>query len=271
MKPKIGILGCGWLGFALAKKMIALKYYVAGTTTTKANLEILKQEGINPFYVELFKDGVRGHLIDFLKEVDVLVINIPPKREGDSTDYLAKIEQLYEACRIMHIEKIIFVSSTSVYGKVQGEVTEKTKPAPVTASAKAVLKAENLFVKDSSMDSTIVRFGGLIGRDRHPVTYLSGQQNLTNGDDYINLIHLDDCLDILTGIISESWWNTLINGVYPLHPTKREYYSEQARKRGLPEPTYKKGYAGKSGKLVRARTLESLGFEFKKPIDTSGE
>ncbi|QBA63149.1 NAD-dependent epimerase/dehydratase family protein [Muriicola soli] len=269
MSSKIGILGCGWLGFALAKKLISQEYTVLGSTTTRANLEILKQEGIVPFYVELFKDGARGDLIDFLKEVDILIVNIPPKRKSDTSDYFNKIEQLHEACKIMHVEKVIFVSSTSVYGDLQGEVTEKSKPKPVTTSAKAVFKAEKLFAEDASISSTIVRFGGLIGPDRHPVTYLSGQQNLSNGDETINLIHLEDCLDIILSIIMEDWWGKLINGVYPLHPVKSDYYVQEARKRGLALPSYTKGYAGKSGKVVKAKTLESLGFQFKKPIDGS--
>lgn len=269
MNPKIGIIGCGWLGFALARKLISLDYPVLGTTTTKANLELLKNEGITAYYVELFKEGVKGNLIDFLKDSDILVINIPPKRKGDSMDYLGKIEQLYEACKIMHKEKIIFVSSTSVYGNLQGEINEKTSPKPATEAAKAVLRAEQLFSKDSSFNSTIVRFGGLIGPDRHPVTYLSGQQNLTNGDDHINLIHLDDCLAVLTNIISLGWWDKTLNAVYPHHPAKRDYYTQEARKRGLPEPDYKKGYAGKTGKLIQSKTLKSLGFEFKTPIDAS--
>lgn len=269
MNSKIGILGCGWLGFALAKKLISQDYTVLGTTTTRANLEILKQEGISPFYVEIFKDGAKGHLIDFLKEVDILIVNIPPKRKSDTSDYFNKIDQLHEACKIMHLEKVIFVSSTSVYGELQGVVTEKSKPKPVSASAKAVFKAEKLFTEDASISSTIVRFGGLIGPDRHPVTYLSGQQNLSNGDEPVNLIHLEDCLDILISIITENWWNKLINGVYPLHPLKRDFYVQEARKRGLTQPSYTKSYAGKSGKEVKAKTLQSLGFQFKKPIDGS--
>ncbi len=269
MKPHVGILGCGWMGFPLARRFISMGYPVSGTTTTKGNLDILRNEGITTYYVELFNDGVKGSLIDFLKDIDILIIDIPPKRKAAEEDYFSKISQLYEAIKIMHLRKIIFVSSTSVYGEVEGAITEKSAPKPKTDSAKKLLAAEKLFMSDKALDATVVRFGGLIGPDRHPVTYLSGQHELSNGDDAVNLIHLEDCILILTGIVSNEWWGKLMNGVYPDHPTKRAYYTKEATNRGLPAPDYTKGYAGKTGKIIKTKTLDSLNFKFTAPLDTS--
>ena len=267
MKPHVGILGCGWLGFPLAKRLLSLGFPVLGTTTTRSNLGILQNEGIDAYFVELFRDGVKGDLITFLNGIDILIIDFPPKRKADSGDYQGKMEQLYEACKITHTEKVILVSSTSVYGNIQGEVTERTEPRPVSDAAKALVEAEALFSNDPSLSCTVVRFGGLIGPDRHPVTYLAGQQNLTNGDDYVNLIHLEDFISLLVAVITENWWGKLINGVYPEHPRKKDYYTREAHHRGLPEPVYKKDYAGKSGKIIKSKILSHLGFEFSTPID----
>ena len=267
MKTRIGILGCGWLGFPLAKKLLSLGFPVSGTTTTRSNLGILQNEGIEAYYVELFRDGVKGDLISFLNGIHILIIDFPPKRKADSGDYEGKMKQLYEACKITRMEKVILVSSTSVYGNIQGEVTEDTEPRPATDSAKALVSSEKLFLKDPLFSCTVVRFGGLIGPDRHPVTYLSGQKDIPNGDDFINLIHLTDCISLLVAVITENWWGNLINGVYPEHPRKKEYYTREARLRGLPEPVYIKDYAGKSGKLIKSKTLRQLGFQFSTPID----
>ena len=168
----------------------------------------------------------------------------------------------------MHLKKIIFVSSTSVYGEVQGEVTERSVLKPGSDSAKQLVAAEKLFMGDKDMEATIVRFGGLLGPDRHPVTYLAGQHELSNGDDAINLIHIDDCILLLTSIVTNQWWGKLMNGVYPDHPTKRIYYTKEATKRGLPVPEYTKGYAGKTGKIVKTKTLDALKFKFMNPIDS---
>ncbi|NNE02186.1 MAG: SDR family oxidoreductase [Arenibacter sp.] len=266
MKPRVGILGVGWLGFPLGKSLVKLGYPVSGSTTNKANLELIANEGIDSYYISLFEEGVRGSLIDFLKEIDILLINVPPNRSTDDDSYLKKMRQLYEAVKIMHVEKIIFVSSTSVYGSLSGEVTEKSVPKPNTPSGKQLLAAENLFKKDTSLSTTIVRFGGLIGPDRHPVTFLSGRKNIKNGDDVINLIHLEDCMYLLTAIISNSWWNEIFNGVYPYHPSKKEYYTAEAKKRGLPIPEYLATYPGKSGKLIKGDAFVAKKMQFKTPL-----
>jgi len=266
LKPRIGILGVGWLGFPLGKSLAKMGYPVSGSTTKKANLELIANEGIDSYYISLYEEGVRGNLIDFLKEIDILVINVPPNRKVEDDSYAKKMRQLYEAVKIMHVEKVIFVSSTSVYGDLIGEVTEKTVPKPKTASGKQLLVSENLFKKDKSLSTTIVRFAGLIGPDRHPVTFLSGRKNLKNGDDVINLIHLEDCIYLLTAIISNEWWNEVFNGVYPYHPSKKEYYTSEAKKRGLPIPEYLSTYPGKSGKLIKGDAFEAKDIQFKTPL-----
>jgi nucleoside-diphosphate-sugar epimerase len=271
LKPKIGVFGCGWLGFPLAKELVKMGYTVNGSTTTKANLDLIGNEGIDPFLVQLYEEGVRGNLISFLKGIDILVINVPPNRAANAEDYVPKMRQMYEAIKIMRISKVIFVSSTSVYGELSGEVTEKTIPKPKTETGKQLLTAEKLFKDDPSLATTIVRFGGLIGPDRHPVTFLSGRKNMKNGDDMINLIHLEDCIYLITSIIANEWWNEIFNGVYPHHPTKREYYTEEAKKRGLPPPEYLKTYPGKSGKLIKGRAFEKKNLHFKTPIASQFE
>jgi hypothetical protein len=65
---------------------------------------------------------------------------------------------------------------------------------------------------------------------------------------------LDDCLGIIQAIVWHGWWHETINGVYPLHPKKKEYYPGEARKRGLKPPIYIRE-SGKIGKIVSPYTL----------------
>ena len=50
---KISILGCGWLGLPLAKALLKKKFHVNGSTTTVEKLDVLKDEGINPFLIDI--------------------------------------------------------------------------------------------------------------------------------------------------------------------------------------------------------------------------
>lgn len=260
-------MGCGWLGLPLAISLIADDYVVQGSTTSEEKCELLKKEGIAPFCITLSENTISGAIASFLKNADVLIINVPPKlRGGGKENYVKKMQLVHQEVQKAAIRKIIFVSSTSVYGDIDGEVDENTPPQPVTESGKQLLEAELLFKNDPALQTTIVRFGGLIGPKRHPITMLSGRQNLSNGKAPINLIHLEDCIRILKAIIANSWWNELLNAVYPEHPDKQNYYSKEAQKRALQPPDYKHNNS-KKGKLIHSKTLQNVKkFTFKTPI-----
>ncbi|UII77339.1 SDR family oxidoreductase [Flagellimonas sp. HMM57] len=253
MIEKIGILGCGWLGLPLAKHFVSKKYEVHGTTTSEQKLRELKQEGIVPYHISLSVTKIEGDIQNFLSHIDVLILNVPPKLRGANKEsYIEKIRLLYSAVKKSAVVKLIFVSSTSVYGDVEGEVTEETRPEPVTESGKQLLQCEQLFINDGALESTIIRFGGLIGPTRHPVTMLSRRQNLKNGNDPVNLIHLKDCIHLIDTIIENNYWSEVFNGVYPLHPSKKEYYTNEAIKRGLNIPEYSDEFTSKPGKIIRS-------------------
>ncbi len=252
---KIGVLGCGWLGLPLAKSFVADGFFVHGSTTSEEKIAILKKEGIVPFLITFHEYGIEGDISDFFKTLEVLVVNIPPKlRNGNNENYVKKIKLLHEAVKKSTLDKIIFISSISVYGAVDGKVTEESIPHPTTASGKQLLAAEKIFLDDQNLQTTVIRFGGLIGPDRHPITTLSGRENLSNGNAPVNLIHLNDCIQIIRSVFENSWWNEVINGVHPDHPSKQEYYTEAAKKRNLQIPDYKED-TNKKGKIVVPKVL----------------
>ena len=248
-------MGCGWLGLPLAKSFVSDGYRVHGSTTSEEKLSALKKEGITPFLISFHERVIEGDISGFLQDVELLVVNIPPKlRNGAKENYVKKIQLLYREIKKSAVKKIIFISSTSVYGAMNGEVTEETTPEPTTESGKQLLAAEKIFFEDKNLLSTIIRFGGLIGPNRHPITMLSGRVTLSNGNAPVNLIHLDDCLLIIRAVHLKSWWNELINGVHPHHPTKRNYYAQEAKKRNLQAPDYKED-TGIKGKIVVPKVL----------------
>lgn len=248
-------MGCGWLGLPLANSFVSDGYRVHGSTTSEEKLALLKKEGIVPFLISFHEDVIKGDISGFLHNIDLLVVNIPPKlRRGNSENYVKKIELLHREIKKNAVKKVIFISSTSVYGNVEGKVTEESIPDPITESGKQLLAAEQLLSRDKNLQTTIVRFGGLIGPNRHPVTMLSGRKELSNGSAPINLIHIDDCIRIIRAIFQNSWWNELINGVHPNHPAKQKYYTKEAKKRNLQAPDYKEDNAMK-GKIIAPKVL----------------
>ena len=256
MSKTVGVIGCGWLGLPLAVELIKKGYTVRGTTSTPSKLSMLEEKGIRPFEIILQPDKIEGPIDELLSDLEILIINVPPRmRRGSSESYIDKMNELHSKIQAANVDKVIFVSSTSVYGNIEGDVDESTPVEPVTESAKHLLAAENLFMDDEVLKTSILRFGGLIGPDRHPVSMLSGKEDLSNGDDAVNLIHRDDCIHMIITILENEWWHEIFNGVYPDHPRKSEYYTKEAAIRGIKAPGYK-GLKGQTeGKLIKSRNF----------------
>jgi nucleoside-diphosphate-sugar epimerase len=240
---QISILGCGWLGLPLAKKLIEKGHSVNGSTTSENKLSILTESGINPFLVTLESEGVSESITDFLAKSEILIIDIPPKLRGNNADtekkvFVEKIKNLIPFIEQSTVKKVLFVSSTSVYGNENEIVTEQTTPNPDTESGKQLLLAEALLQNNSLFETTIIRFGGLIGEDRHPVKSLSGKENLENPDAPVNLIHQTDCIGLIYEIICQSKWGEVFNAVAPFHPSREIYYTGKAIALNLPLPKF---------------------------------
>jgi len=242
-KPQISILGCGWLGFPLAKKMLSEGYSVKGSTTSEEKITILHENGIIPYQIALSEDGIQGPMTNFLEHSEILIIDIPPGLRKatlpvSGKTFVTKIEKLLPYIAQSSIKKVLFVSSTSVYADENRLVTEDTFPNPDTESGRQLAEVELLLRNNPNFETTIVRFGGLIGEDRHPIKMLAGRENLDNPDAPVNLIHQKDCIGIMLRIIENEVWNETFNAVTPDHPTRKDYYHKKAQEMNLAIPKF---------------------------------
>mgnify|MGYP006192865397 FL=1 len=278
MNKKISILGCGWLGLPLAKSLLAKGYEVKGSTTSESKLEVLKNVGISPFQIQLDAHQIIGNMEDFLKETNVLVIDIPPglRRETSTSNemqFVNKIKNLIPYIEKSGIQKVVFVSSTSVYGDSFPivEITEETQPNPDTESGKQLVIAETLLQSNPHFKTTVIRFGGLLGEDRHPVKFLAGRTNVENPNAPVNMIQREDCIGIIEKSLDfardDNWeWNQTFNAVAPQHPTRKAYYHKKAEIFNLPLPTFAENSESK-GKIISSEKVETiLGYSFQKEI-----
>ena len=265
---QISILGCGWLGFPLAKSLLQNGFSVNGSTTTLEKMAILENAGINAFQIALSEEEIVGEMFNFLSKSEVLIIDIPPKLRGNSNEnFVAKIQNLIPFIEKSTVEKVIFVSSTSVYSDAisMDLITEETIPNPDTESGKQLLEAEKLLQNNSNFTTTVIRFGGLIGENRHPIKFLAGRENLENPEAPINLIHQLDCIGILEGILEKNCFGETFNAVAPFHPSRKVYYSKKAMELDLPLPKFDESKPS-VGKIISSeKVMTVLGYEFQKP------
>lgn len=274
----ISILGCGWLGLPLAKSLLSKSCEVKGSTTSENKLDVLKNAGISPFQIQLGENQIIGNIEDFLKETNVLVIDIPPglRREISSSQemtFVNKIKTLIPFIEKSGVQKVIFVSSTSVYGDGFPivEITEETKPNPDTESGKQLVIAETLLQSNPHFKTTVIRFGGLLGEDRHPIKFLAGRTNVENPEAPVNMIQREDCIGIIEKSLNfardDNWeWNQTFNAVAPQHPTRKDYYHKKAQIQNLPLPIFAENSESK-GKIISSKKVETiLGYSFQKEI-----
>lgn len=277
-RKKIAILGCGWLGLPLAKSLLSKGYKVKGSTTSESKLDLLKNAGISPFQIQLEEHQIIGNIEDFLKETNVLVIDIPPglRRETSTSKemtFVNKIKNLIPFIEKSDVQKVVFVSSTSVYGDSFPivEITEETQPNPDTESGKQLVIAETLLQSNPNFKTMVIRFGGLLGDDRHPVKFLAGRTNVENPDAPVNMIQREDCIGIIEKSLNfardDNWeWNQIFNAVAPQHPTRKAYYHKKAENLNLPLPTFAEDSESK-GKIISSEKVETiLGYSFQKEI-----
>lgn len=263
---QISILGCGWLGLPLAKSLLQNGFSIKGSTTSLEKISLLELEGITPFLVRLEEQQISASVADFLADSQILIINIPPKLRGGSTEnFVAKITTLLPFIENSTVEKVLFVSSTSVYGEDNEFVSEASVLNPDTEGGRQLAIVENVLQKNSRFQTTILRFGGLINDERNPVRFLSGRENIENPDAPINLIHQDDCIGIIEKIIALNSWDKTYNAVAPFHPTRQEYYTQKATELNLALPKFAalNTIVGKT--ILNNKVIEVLDYSFIKP------
>jgi len=225
---RIAILGCGWLGFPLAKHLIQLGYHVNGSSTSLKKQKNLINAGINSSIIDL--NNLNGDLSEFLN-VDELIITIPPLLKN----YIETIKKLIIQIESSTIKKVTYTSSISVYGNTTGLITEKTKTNPTRDSVIQITEIEKLLLSNIKFKTNIIRLGGLIGPNRHPAHHLSGK-TIKAPNELINLIHLDDCIAVIEQLIKTDATNEIYNLVNPYHPLKGQYYSKCCEYLKLPPP-----------------------------------
>lgn len=269
---QISILGCGWLGLPLAKALVEKNIKVKGSTTSVEKLSILENTGIQPFLLALDSESIPDALPAFFEGSETLIIAIPPKLRGKNKDYsdansnsfVKKIANLLPLLEQSSIQNLLFISSTAVYGDANATVDEHTKPIPVTESGKQLLAIENLLMENSHFKTTILRFGGLIGKDRHPARFLAGKENADNPEAPINLIHQDDCIGIITKVLETNTWGEILNAVTPYHPTREQYYTQNAVELNLVPPTFNHINPSTGKTILSDKLREVLDYTFIK-------
>jgi len=249
---KIAVIGCGWLGFPLARELANNSFEILGSSRDERRFSELKNANIEPFIYDSINNT---QLPQNVKQADWVIICFPPKGAKDYADQIkATIDQLNDGV------KIIFTSSTGVYPNTASTLNEEAEIIP----DHIVYLAEEV-IRHSGKRHVILRLAGLIGPNRHPVRFLSGRE-IENGEHPVNLIQLTDIIEAVKTIISADKINVTYNICGPEHPTKKVYYTQIAKEMELAPPIFIVD-TDSNGKVIDgSKITKELNFNYKVSI-----
>ena len=246
----ISILGTGWLGLPLAEHFINLKKNIK--YSARKNDEKLSSLPNKAFFIDI--DKLEENIFSFL-ETDILIINIPSKNVDSFKELIVNIEK-------SKVKKVLFVSSTSVYRNSNKVIYETDIDSLIDNS---LFKIEQLFINNKNFETTIVRFAGLIDSYRNPSSFFKNKEKITNPNYKVNMIHKDDCINIISLILSKNIWNETFNCCADTHPTKKEFYIQVAINTKNKIPIFDTLSEDSFKIISNAKIKKFINYEFKFP------
>ncbi len=222
---KMAILGCGYVGTALALQAMARGYQVVAFVRSSESAQRLQALGITTQAFDL----ITGDFGTLPKDFTV-VVYAASSGGGGVAAYQAIYDQGVKRAvawaQNSGVAKFIFTSSTSVYRQDDGAEVDETFATGGTENAEMLLQGERAVLTATIPARWVLRFGGLYGPGRH---YLLDQlkrgEKLIGGrvDHFINYLHREDAAQALLLAAESSRTGNFCYNITDGHPvTKAE-------------------------------------------------
>ncbi|MCM2317390.1 MAG: NAD(P)-binding domain-containing protein [Thermoanaerobaculia bacterium] len=252
MLRSVGIVGCGWLGRALASRLIASGVHVVGTTGSPESAAHLAALGVESLVARFVPEG-EGDL-SRLHDVDAIVVAIPPSRGLDPLAQARAIARAVAATRAAHLVQI---STTSVYPNAGGRVVEDDAIAD-----HPLRRVEDSWHQDGRL-VTILRCAGLYGPGRLILPYVLRAGVVVDENAPVNLVEQSDVVSAICRALESPAAGTF-NLCADEHPTKGEFYRELAKRARLGVPRFDR--TGEPWKVIDNRKFrERFAFRYEHP------
>ncbi|MCX2957361.1 SDR family oxidoreductase [Serratia symbiotica] len=264
---KVAIIGLGWLGMPLALSLMSCRYEVVGSKTTPDGVRAARMSGIECYQLVLTQELLcePGDL-DSLLRVDALVVTLPARRSiAGSENYCNAVCMLAYSAMASGVPRVIFISSTSVYGETVGILREDSPLRPSTPSGRVLAELERWLHELPHTSVDILRLAGLVGADRHPGRFLAGKIDVKGGSQGVNLVHQDDVMAAIQRLLKLPKGGHVYNLCAPNHPARQDFYPVMAQQLHLEAPQFA-DEAEQVARLVDgSRICDELGFEYQHP------
>jgi nucleoside-diphosphate-sugar epimerase len=275
---RILIAGCGYLGSALGARLLSESHTVWGLRRRAGALP----PGLRAIEADL---SIPSTLRELPGELDFVVYAVAPGGRDEPLYRAACVdglENLLEALRAtgQHPSRLLFISSTAVYGQEKGEwVDEQSPTEPSHFSGRLLLEGEALAL-GGPFPGHVLRLGGIYGPRRAGLLdrVRSGRAVYrASPPRYLNRIHLADCVGALCHLLSLPDPAPVTLGVDDDPADERTVLQWMAGSLGAPPPraagpeeAEAEARRGRGNKRCKNARLKASGYRFLHPTFREG-
>jgi nucleoside-diphosphate-sugar epimerase len=264
--PRILIAGCGYVGQATADLFHTAGWDVEGWTASDKSAGALSAK---PYPICPVDISSRDQVAERPGSFDV-VVHCASSRGGGVESY----RQIYlNGARNLldRFEKMLFTSSTSVYGQHDGSwVTEESETKPPRETGRVLLETEKLVL---NRGGTVARLAGIYGPGRSALIskFLAGTATIDpENDRFVNQAHRDDIASALFLLVSGKWREHQIYNVVDDDPIlQSDCYRWLVQRLNRPLPPIRElreqRKRGDTNKRVSNAKLRDLGWTLQYP------
>lgn len=276
------IIGCGYLGQRVARRWRQSGDDVAALTRSVERAEEFRAQGIEP----VVGDVLDPESLRNLPEAGTVLYAVGYDRSAEPSKADVYVNGLQNVLNALNgnFERLIYISSTSVYGQSHGEIVdEESACEPTTDSGRICINAEQVLRQsipagddEATPGLWVLRCAGLYGPGRllRRAGQLRSREPLGgNPLAYLNLIHIDDAVAAVEACDNHSGNGATVLVCDGEWLARRDYYSTLSRLSGAPAPVFREqenASAGLNKRCDNSRLRNELGVRLRYPTAETG-
>jgi nucleoside-diphosphate-sugar epimerase len=279
---RVLVAGCGWLGTAVARALLARGDRVTGVRSDPARAEALRPLGVEPLCLDLADPAAAGRVP---ADVEAVVACQSAGGDGEAPYRRAYVDanrSLLAAAARLPLRAFVYTGSTGLFGQRDGsDVDEETPPMPTAPGARVLVEAERLLLEAAAggVPARIVRLSGLYGPGRTGIVdrVRRGVLALGPGDEaWMNFCHQEDAVAAVLGALDRGRSGAVYHGTDAGPMRRREVVEWLAGRLGIappraPEAASPSGApAGANRRILGERTRAALGLSLRWPTLREG-
>lgn len=287
-RRRIAMIGLGDLGAAVADRLLAKGARVLGVRRGRE-----APRGVELLRADL---GDRAALTALPRDIEAIVVSITPDRydvDGYRATYLAAAQNLASALAARPFVRVLWVSSTSVYGAAKhspagtlptdrrdneqdaAELDESVPAVPESERGQILLDAEQALAA-GGWPVTAVRLSGIYGPGRHALIerVRQGRGAPATPVHWTNRIHRDDAADALVFLLERAFAGVelpaVVIGSDGASAPRHEVLKWLAGRLGVTLSAVEDDGGRSPSRRLRPRVLQELGFRWRYPDYRAG-